>query len=67
MTDRLPLFNWREHAEVERLEAEREALRQRIARLRPMSHAAVQLRARLSDLTCRAMAIEAGFDREVSL
>ncbi len=53
-----PLLVWRERSEVERMEEEREALRIRIARLRPNSHYRLELEARLRDLTGRQMRLE---------
>jgi hypothetical protein len=55
-----PLFEWRARREVERVEAERQALRARIARLKPRSYARVVAEARLRELTLQALSLESG-------
>lgn len=58
-----PLLIWRERSDIERLEEERAALRQRISRLRPHSHYRLELEARLRDLTMRQMRLEMALRR----
>lgn len=45
------LLTWKEDAEMERIGAERRALTQRIAELRPHSHLRLELTGRLKALT----------------
>lgn len=54
----LPLLIWREDAAAARLAAERRQLRERIARLPPMSHRRVELSARLRQLTNDELQLE---------
>ena len=62
MASVLPLFDYpasaKRRAEIERLEAERAALSDRIDRLPRMSHSRVGLQARLQQLTAQAIAVE---------
>lgn len=51
----LPLFAWRDLAEIE---AERTELKRRIKLLRPHSHRRLELQARLKDLTSRELKCE---------
>jgi hypothetical protein len=54
----LPLLTWREDAAVLQLADERQRLRERIARLPPMSHRRVELTARLKQLTADELRLE---------
>lgn len=51
----LPLLAWHERAAVERLEAERDALRRRIAVLPRFSHRRIELEMRLKLLTAEQL------------
>lgn len=59
----LPLFTWPEARLVARMEAEREELAARIARLPRFSHRRIELQARLKDLTGRQLELEARIGR----
>jgi hypothetical protein len=56
------LFDWRTRRQLDRLEAERSALRQRIGRLRPNAHYRLELEARLRALTLEQMRLEVTMD-----
>lgn len=51
------LFVWREQAEIDRLQAQREALIARIGRLRPHCHRRIELQARLQQITAAQLAL----------
>lgn len=55
----LPLFNWRELLELERLRQDREALLSRIRTLRPHAHKRVALEERARLVTLQAIELEA--------
>ena len=52
------LFDWHRQQRLEQLEAEREALRERIGRLPRFSHQRVSLQARLCEMTLKVLATE---------
>ncbi|CAN0654319.1 hypothetical protein JF546_09730 [Nitratireductor aquimarinus] len=53
--DNLPLFNWHE---IDVIQKQRQALRERIDRMRPNSHRRVELTARLRTLTTQQIALQ---------
>ncbi|MBB4018212.1 hypothetical protein GGR16_003246 [Chelatococcus caeni] len=53
-----PLLVWNDLQAIARMETERAALQDRIARLRPNSHRRVVLTAQLVELTKRQLALE---------
>ncbi|MFQ0815800.1 hypothetical protein AVM02_07760 [Brucella anthropi] len=60
----LPLFIAPELAEIERLQTERNILRQRIHALRPHCHKRVELEARLRFVTAQQLALSAEIGRQ---
>lgn len=60
----LPLLSWKERTEIDRLQAERDRLADRIAALRPHCHRRVELQARLRDLTARQLELQIRMERE---
>lgn len=59
----LPLFEAPERAEIERLQTERETLRNRINALRPHCHKRVELEARLRAVTAKQLAVSTEIGR----
>ena len=53
-----PLLVWREQSELDRLEDKCQALKARIASLRPHSHYRIELETRLRELRSRQMRLE---------
>lgn len=62
---RLPLLFWSEHAEIERLQTERDLLHGRILLLRPHCHKRVELEVRLRELTARQLVITTKIGRPI--
>lgn len=58
MSSPLPLMNWKENAEVERLAQERRVLTARIATLPRRSHLRIELTGRLKALTEKQLRLE---------
>lgn len=54
-----PLFAWRETGEIARIEEQCKSLQARIAKLRPHSHARLELEFRLRGLRDRQLRLEA--------
>lgn len=57
------LFAWRELAEIERLQAQRDELIARIGRLRPHCHRRIELQARLQQITAQQLVLQAEMER----
>jgi len=57
-----PLLVWEERRHIDRMRAEREELRQRIARLPLHCHRRIVLQARLEQLTLQLVAAEVALD-----
>ena len=60
----LPLFDWPESRDIEKLVAERKMLRGRIAVLPPNAHARIALQVRLEDVTRRLLMLEQAVARK---
>lgn len=52
------LFVWREQAEIARLQAQRDELIARIARMRPHCHRRIELQARLQQITAQQLVLQ---------
>jgi hypothetical protein len=58
MTAPLPLFDWKQLTEAERLQRDREHLLRRIQKLRPHAHQRLALEERIRSITLRQIALE---------
>ncbi|WP_457587310.1 hypothetical protein [Ensifer canadensis] len=63
----LPLFNWQELTEADRLQQDRERLLKRIQALRPHAHKRLALEERVREITLRQMALETKLYRSAAV